>query len=71
MRKTIIDYIPEEDYARFNELLAIAEENKKNAPKPERKPRGPLTVDQKIKMKEGQLAKAMAALEALKASQNA
>ena len=70
MRKTIIDYIPEEDYARFNELLAIAEENKKNAPKPERKPRGPLTVDQKIKMKEAQLAKAMAALDALKAAQN-
>ena len=70
MRKTIVDYIPEEDYARFNELLAIAEENKKNAPKAERKPRGPLSTEQKIKMKEAQLKKAIAALEALKAAQN-
>ena len=67
--KSIIDYIPEEDYARFNELLAIAEENKKNAPKPERKPRGPLSIEQKIKMKEGALAKAKAALAALKEAQ--
>lgn len=67
--KSIIDYIPEEDYARFNELLAIAEENKKNAPKPERKPRGPLSIEQKIKMKEGAIAKAKAALAALKEAQ--
>lgn len=66
MRKNIVDYIPEEDYARYNELLSIAEENKKNAPKPKRKPRGPMTTDQKIKLKEAQLAKAMAALEALR-----
>ena len=53
MAKSLIDFITEEDYPRFNELLAIAEENKKNAPKPERKPRGPLTIEQKkaLKMK--------------------
>lgn len=67
--KNLVDYIPEQDYERYNELLAIAEENKKNAPKPERKPRGPLSLDQKIKMKEGAIAKAKAALEALKAAQ--
>ena len=69
MRKTIIDYIEENDYQRFNELLAIAEENKKNAPKAPRKPRGPMSTDQKIKMKEAQIAKAMAALEALRNAQ--
>lgn len=71
MKKLIVDYIPEKDYARYNELLAIAEENKKNVPKPERKPRGPMTTEQKIKLKEAQLAKAMAALEALRNAQNA
>lgn len=69
MAKSIVDYISEEDYARFQELLAIAETNKANAPKPERKPRGPLTIEQKKKMAESKLAKAQAALEALLASE--
>lgn len=67
---SIVDFILEEDYARYNELLNIAEQNKANAPKPERKPRGPMTVEQKVKMANARLAKAQAALDALLAAEN-
>lgn len=66
---SVVDFIPEEKYERYNELLNMAEEAKKNAPKPERKPRGPMTVEQKKKLAEGRLAKAEAALEALIAAE--
>ena len=69
MAKTIIDYMTEEDYARYNELITLAEEAKANAPKAERKPRGPLTAEQKMKAAEARLAKAQAALEAFLAAQ--
>lgn len=65
----LVDFILEEDYARYQELVAKATENKKNAPKPERKPRGPLTNEQKIKMMEGRKAKLEAELAALMAGQ--
>lgn len=65
----LVDFILEEDYARYQELVAKAAENKKNAPKPERKPRGPLTNEQKIKMMEGRKAKLEAQLAALMAGQ--
>lgn len=65
----LVDFILEEDYARYQELVAKAMENKKNAPKPERKPRGPLTNEQKIKMMEGRKAKLEARLAALMAGQ--
>lgn len=71
MAKSIIDFMTEEDYQRYNELLNMAEEAKANAPKEPRKPRRPMTVEEKKKMAEGRLAKAQAALEALLASQNA
>ena len=64
-RKTIVDYILPEDYDRYNELLAKAEEAKANAPK---KVRGPMTVEQKKKVAQARLAKAQAALEALLAA---
>lgn len=67
---SIVDFILEEDYARYNELLNIAEQNKANAPKPERKPRGPMTTEQKVKMANARLAKAQAALDALLAAEN-
>ena len=67
--KTIIDYMTEEDYARYNELIAKAEAAKAAAPKAERKPRGPMTTEQKMKAAEARLAKAQAALEALLAAQ--
>lgn len=69
MAKSLVDYILDEDYARYNELLNIAEQNKANAPKPERKPRGPMTNEQKKARYEKSLAKAQAKLEALLASE--
>lgn len=69
VKKTLVDYMSEEDYARYNELISLAETAKANAPKPERKPRGPMTVEQKKKAAEARLAKAQAALDALLAAQ--
>ena len=70
MSKSFIDFILPEDYERYNELLALAEEAKANAPKAPRAKRAPMTVEQKKKMAEGRLAKAQAALDAWLASQN-
>lgn len=70
MAKALVDYILEEDYARYNELLDLAEQAKANAPKPERAPRGPMTTEQKIKAAEARMAKAQAALAALLAAQD-
>ena len=68
--KTIIDYMSEEDYNRFNEFVDIATQAKANAPKAERKPRGPLTDEQKLAAAQKRYAKAQAALDALLASMN-
>lgn len=65
MAKQLIDYISDNDYDRYNELLAKATEAKKNAPKA---PRGPMTIEQKRKMAEARLAKAQAKLEELLAA---
>lgn len=65
MAKQLIDYINDNDYDRYNELLAKAAEAKKNAPKA---PRGPMTIEQKRKMAEARLAKAQAKLEELLAA---
>ena len=70
MSKSIIDWILPEDYDRYNELIGLAEEAKKNAPKAPRAARGPMTIEQKKKMAEGRLAKAQATLDALLAAQN-
>ena len=70
MSKALIEYLSEEDYARYNELLDLAEHAKAAAPKAERKPRGPLTTEQKVKAAEARLAKAQAMLEALLAAEN-
>lgn len=70
MSKSFIDFILPEDYERYNELLALAEEAKANAPKAPRAKRAPMTVEQKKKMAEGRLAKAQAALDALLAFRN-
>ena len=69
MAKSIVDYISEEDYSRYEELLAMAAEAKANAPKKERAPRAPMTTEQKRKAAEARLAKAQAALEALLAAE--
>lgn len=68
VRKTLIDYILPEDYDRYNELLAKAEEAKANAPK---KVRGPMTKEQKTKMAQARLVKAQEALAKLLAEADA
>ena len=60
MAKTFLDYMSEQDYARYNEILNIAAEAKANAPKPERAPRSPMTNEQKA----NKLMKKKAELEA-------
>lgn len=69
--KSIVEYMSQEDYDRYNELINKAEEAKANAPKAPRAPRAPMTKEQKVKMAEGRLAKAKAKLEALLAAENA
>ena len=71
--KTLIDYILEEDYARYNELLDMAEKAKeeyKAAHPTERKPKAPQTPAQKQEAAKKRLAKAQAALAALLAQQD-
>lgn len=65
--RSIIDFMSEEDYARYNELLAKAREAKSLSG---RVPKGPMTKEQKIKMAEGRLAKLQAKLDALLAADN-
>jgi len=66
--KSFLDMFSEADYARYNELLAIAAANKANAPKT---PRQPLTETQKIqraeKRQKTELSKAEALLQTLRA----
>lgn len=68
MAKTLVDYITEEDYPRYNELLDMATAAKAAAPKAPREKK-PLTTETKAKMAEARLAKARAALDALLAAQ--
>lgn len=68
---TIIDYILPEDEERYKEIITNAAERKANAPKPERKPRGPLTIEQKISNDEKRLAKLYEKLQAAKAKKAA
>ena len=73
MVKTLVDYILEEDYARYSELLDMAENAKeeyKKAHPAEKKPRAPQTLAQKKEAAEKRLAKAQAALAALLAQQD-
>lgn len=67
--KSFIDMFDDAGYARYNELLAIAQENKANAP---RAKRGPLTDEEKAartaKRKLNELSKAEKLLAALRAS---
>ena len=70
MAKTLFDYMTEEDYNRYNELLAKATEAKANAPKAPRKPRGPMTNEQKAKMTEGRIKKLQEQLDALLAAED-
>lgn len=67
--KSFLDMFNDADYARYNELLAIAMENKANRPKATRRP---LTEEEKaeraIKRQKTEISKAEALLEALRTS---
>lgn len=67
-RKTIFDYMSEEDYARYNELLEKANtakaEAKANAPKTPRVKK-PQTAEQKAAAIQARMAKYQAQLDAL------
>lgn len=66
--KSFIDMFTEEEYNRYNEIIALAQENKANAPKAKR---GPLTDAEKearaAKRKANELSKAEKLLAALMA----
>ena len=64
---SIIDFILPEDQAEYRAIIERAAEAKANAPK-ERKPRAPMTEEQKTKMDENRLAKLQAKLAALRAN---
>lgn len=67
-RKTIFDYMNEEDYARYNELLekanAAKAEAKANAPKTPRMKK-PQTAEQKAAVIQARMAKYQAQLDDL------
>ncbi len=65
---SLIDFILPEDVKAYKAIIERAAEAKANAPK-ERKPRAPMTEEQKIKMNEAKLAKLQAKLAALRAKQ--
>lgn len=69
MRKNIIEYIAEDKYDRYTELLDMAEKAKADAPKAERKPRGPMTQEQKVARAKAAAEKAQAKLDALLAAE--
>lgn len=66
---SLIDFILPEDTELYKAIIERAAEAKANAPK-ERKPRAPMTEEQKIKMNESKLAKLQAKLAALRANQD-
>lgn len=64
--KSFMDMFTEEEYNRYNEILAIAQANRANAPKEKR---GPLTEEEKIarakKRRDNEVSKAQALLDKL------
>lgn len=70
MAKPVLEYLSQEKYDRLMQLVAHAEELKKTAPK-ERKPREPMTAQQKIDAQARRVKKAEEKLAALLAAQEA
>lgn len=66
MAKTIFDYMTEDDYNRYNELIDMANDAKAKAPKASRAPQ---TNEQKIAAQQKRIAAAQAKLDALLAAQ--
>ena len=65
---SLIDFILTEDQAEYKAIIERAAEAKANAPKV-RKPRAPMTDEQKLKMDENRLAKLQAKLAEMRAKQ--
>lgn len=65
---SLIDFILTEDQAEYKAIIERAAEAKANAPK-ERKPRAPMTDEQKLKRDENRLAKLQAKLAEMRAKQ--
>lgn len=70
VKKSIFDYMTNEEYERYNALVAKAAELKANAPKAPAKPRGPLTAEAKLKMAESKRDALMAKIQELMAAQS-
>lgn len=70
MATSIIDFILPEDQEEYKAIIERAAEAKANAPK-ERKPRAPMTEEQKMKADEKRLAKLYEKLAKLRAAQAA
>lgn len=60
--KSFMDMFTDEEYNRYNELIAISQENKANAP---RATRGPLSEEEKAARKAKRVAKEISTAEAL------
>ena len=67
-RKTILDYLDETDYARYNELIEKAKAAKAAAPRAPRNLKPKTPAEQKTAL-EAKIAKAQAQLEALLAAE--
>lgn len=70
MAKPVLEYLSQEKYDRLMQIVAHAEELKKTAPK-ERKPREPMTAQQKIEAQAKRVKRAEEKLAALLAAQEA
>lgn len=68
--KPILEYVPQDEYDRLMQIIAHAEELKKTAPR-ERKPREPMTAQQKIDAQAKRVKKAEEKFAALLAAQEA
>ena len=68
-KKTVFDYMTDEEYARYTELQDKALAAKAAAPKV-RKERAPMTVEQKVAMAQKRLEAAQAKLNALMGMDN-
>ncbi len=68
-KKTVFDYMTDEEYARYTELQDKALAAKAAQPKV-RKERAPLTVEQKVAMAQKRLEAAQAKLNALMGMDN-
>ena len=69
MKKTVFDYMTDEEYARYTELQDKALAAKAAQPKV-RKERAPMTVEQKVAMAQKRLEAAQAKLNALMGMDN-